>query len=162
MRQDILVWAISVLYIGNFSNFSLKFSSFLILKIMKGAIMGGMFWWGSSQNWSAEKPILSPNPERFWPKPDRNSCGNITTDEEKKRVELAPIRGVSKDCYSKWYYWQLPEDEADAASRKSSYFMLCCQVYCKKSLLNFSKSFCVDYVRNSSIGSLGADLVCAG
>ena len=93
----------------------------VILKFMKGAIMGGMFWWGSSQNWSAEKPIESPDPHRFWPKPNRTSCGANFTDEEKKMIELAPIRGVTKDCYSKWYYWQLPEDQADAASRKSSY-----------------------------------------
>ena len=50
-RQDLLVFAVSVLYIG--------------------AIMGGMFGWGASKNWTAEKPIFNPDPERFWEKPDR-------------------------------------------------------------------------------------------
>ena len=55
-RQDLLVFAVSVLYIG--------------------AIMGGMFGWGASKNWTAEKPIFNPDPERFWEKPDR-AC-NVT------------------------------------------------------------------------------------
>ena len=86
MRQDVLVWFCSLIYIG--------------------AIMGGMFGWGSAVGWSAEKPIESPDPWRFWPKPDRN-C----TEVEDPFAEDAPIRGVTKDCYSRWYYWQLPETD---------------------------------------------------
>ena len=33
--------------------------------------MGGMFGWGGAKGWSAEKPVFSPQPERFWPKPNR-------------------------------------------------------------------------------------------
>lgn len=91
MRQDVMVWAVSVIYIG--------------------AIMGGMFWWGGAKDWHAQKPINSPNPERFWPKPDRY-C-NVTDSY----ADISPIRGVSKDCYSKWYYWQLPGDEATMGTR---------------------------------------------
>ena len=29
----------------------------------------------------------------------------------------APIRNVSTDCYGRWYYWQLPEDQATVVTR---------------------------------------------
>ena len=73
--------------------------------------MGGMFWWGAAKDWSSEKPILNPNPERFWPKP------NASCTVPDPYADEAPIRTVSKDCYSKWYYWQLPEDEVTVATR---------------------------------------------
>lgn len=86
-----MVWGISWIYIG--------------------LIMGGMFWWGAAKDWSSEKPILNPNPERFWPKP------NASCTVPDPYADEAPIRTVSKDCYSKWYYWQLPEDEVTVATR---------------------------------------------
>ena len=73
--------------------------------------MGGMFWWGGAKDWSSEKPILNPNPERFWPKP------NASCTVPDPYADEAPIRTVQKDCYSKWYYWQLPEDEVTVATR---------------------------------------------
>lgn len=91
MRQDVLVWGISWIYIG--------------------VIMGGMFWWGASKDWSSEKPILNPNPERFWAKP------NASCSVPDPYADEAPIRTVQKDCYSKWYYWQLPEDQVTVATR---------------------------------------------
>ena len=78
-----------------------------------------MFGWGAAKGWSAEKPVFSPQPERFWPKPDR-SC-NVSDPF----AEFSPIRGVSKDCYSKWYYWQLPEIDAGVGTRA---FVWCCYV----------------------------------
>jgi hypothetical protein len=52
-----------------------------------------------------------PDQNRFWPKPNATNCSNFDPLYE------APVRHVEKDCYSRWYYWQLPQDQADAVSR---------------------------------------------
>ena len=47
-RQDWLVLALSVVYIGG--------------------ILGGIYGWGIAKGWDAATPILWPNSDRFWPK----------------------------------------------------------------------------------------------
>jgi len=79
--------------------------------IFLGGIIGGIFGWGGTKGWSAEKPIVWPDQDRFWPKPNATNCSNFDPLYE------APVRHVEKDCYSRWYYWQLPQDQADAVSR---------------------------------------------
>jgi len=47
-RQDYLVLGVSILY--------------------GGGIIGAIYGWGIADGWSAEKPMLWPDRERFWPK----------------------------------------------------------------------------------------------
>jgi len=98
-RQDLVVLAVSFVYIGG--------------------VIGAIYGWGIADGWNSHNPLFDHDSNRFWPKPGTNSNGTYRTDNctaFDARYD-APLRKATVDCYARWYYWQLPRDQANAVTR---------------------------------------------